>query len=144
MGARSEQLLEPLVVFVQSFPVELCNSGDFLSDSIRLGRWKVLMRRFIGVEKSMRKAKKNIGSKNGLEKACKSGDFTKKEECEAEKWSYSHRIGAKLGLFRKMNSMSTTFMMKTSSGSKRFYDEFASEDQCAENLLNLSILTFYH
>ncbi|MED6199029.1 hypothetical protein PIB30_072139 [Stylosanthes scabra] len=55
-----------------------------------------MMRRFIGVEKSMRKAKKNIGSKNGLEKACKSGDFTKKEECEAEKWSYSHRIGANL------------------------------------------------
>ncbi|MED6121917.1 hypothetical protein PIB30_034776 [Stylosanthes scabra] len=48
------------------------------------------------VEKSMRKAKKNIGSKNGLENACKSGDFTKKEECEAEKWSYSHRIGANL------------------------------------------------
>ncbi|MED6130491.1 hypothetical protein PIB30_001579 [Stylosanthes scabra] len=44
----------------------------------------------------MRKAKKNIGSKNGLEKACKSGDFTKKEECEAEKRSYSHRIGANL------------------------------------------------
>ncbi|MED6198237.1 hypothetical protein PIB30_064257 [Stylosanthes scabra] len=31
----------------------------------------------IGVEKSMRKAKKNTGSKNGVEKACKSGDFTK-------------------------------------------------------------------
>ncbi|MED6116054.1 hypothetical protein PIB30_096508 [Stylosanthes scabra] len=33
-----------------------------------------------GMEKSMRKAKKNIGSKDGLqgmEKACKSGDFTK-------------------------------------------------------------------
>ncbi|MED6181862.1 hypothetical protein PIB30_023223 [Stylosanthes scabra] len=30
-----------------------------------------------GMEKSMRKAKKNIGSKNGVEKACKSGDFTK-------------------------------------------------------------------
>ncbi|MED6140285.1 hypothetical protein PIB30_091685 [Stylosanthes scabra] len=54
------------------------------------------IRQFIGVEKSMRKAKKNIGSKNGLEKACKSGDFTKKEECEADKRSYSHRIGAKL------------------------------------------------
>ncbi|MED6196788.1 hypothetical protein PIB30_050611 [Stylosanthes scabra] len=52
--------------------------------------------KFIGVEKSMRKAKKNIGSKNGLEKACKSGDFTKKEECEAEKRSYSHQIGANL------------------------------------------------
>ncbi|MED6134004.1 hypothetical protein PIB30_033528 [Stylosanthes scabra] len=51
---------------------------------------------FIGVEKSMRKAKKNIGSKNGLEKACKSGDFTKKEECEVETWGYSHRIEAKL------------------------------------------------
>ncbi|MED6134908.1 hypothetical protein PIB30_041312 [Stylosanthes scabra] len=38
--------------------------------------------RFIGVGKSMRKAKKNIGSKNGLEKACKSGDFTKKEDCK--------------------------------------------------------------
>ncbi|MED6207143.1 hypothetical protein PIB30_033059, partial [Stylosanthes scabra] len=50
--------------------------------------------KFIGVEKSMRKAKKNIGSKNDLEKACKSGDFTKKEECEAEKRSYSHQIGA--------------------------------------------------
>ncbi|MED6119964.1 hypothetical protein PIB30_016552 [Stylosanthes scabra] len=48
------------------------------------------------VEKSMRKAKKNIGSKNDLEKACKSGDFTKKEEYEAEKRSYSHRIGANL------------------------------------------------
>ncbi|MED6207387.1 hypothetical protein PIB30_035293 [Stylosanthes scabra] len=56
----------------------------------------VLMRRFIGVEKSMRKAKKNIGSKDGLEKACKSGDFTKKEECKAEKRSYSHRIRANL------------------------------------------------
>ncbi|MED6152437.1 hypothetical protein PIB30_092093 [Stylosanthes scabra] len=44
------------------------------------------------VEKSMRKAKKNIGSKDGLEKACKSGDFTKKEDCEAKKRSYSHRI----------------------------------------------------
>ncbi|MED6222721.1 hypothetical protein PIB30_067074 [Stylosanthes scabra] len=42
MGARSEQFLEPLVVLVQSFPVELCNSGDFLPDSIRLGRLKVL------------------------------------------------------------------------------------------------------
>ncbi|MED6219865.1 hypothetical protein PIB30_039715 [Stylosanthes scabra] len=52
--------------------------------------------KFIGVEKSMRKAKKNIGSKNGLKKACKSGDFTKKEECDTEKRSYSHRIGAKL------------------------------------------------
>ncbi|MED6220279.1 hypothetical protein PIB30_043383 [Stylosanthes scabra] len=51
---------------------------------------------FIGVEKSMRKGKKNIGSKNGLEKACKSRDFTKKEECEVEKWSYSHPIGANL------------------------------------------------
>ncbi|MED6210184.1 hypothetical protein PIB30_061770 [Stylosanthes scabra] len=50
----------------------------------------------LGVEKSMRKAKKNIGSKNGLEKACKSGDFTKKEEREAEKRSYSHRIGSNL------------------------------------------------
>ncbi|MED6164015.1 hypothetical protein PIB30_085552, partial [Stylosanthes scabra] len=50
----------------------------------------------IGVEKSMKKAKKNIGSKDGLEKACKSGDFTKKEECEAEKQSYSHRIRANL------------------------------------------------
>ncbi|MED6132427.1 hypothetical protein PIB30_018817 [Stylosanthes scabra] len=49
-----------------------------------------------GVEKSMRKAKKNIGSKNGLEKACKSEDFVKKEECGAEKRSYSHRIGANL------------------------------------------------
>ncbi|MED6157789.1 hypothetical protein PIB30_026726 [Stylosanthes scabra] len=49
-----------------------------------------------GVDKSIRKAKKSIGSKNGLEKACKSGDFTKKEECEAEKRSYSHRIEAKL------------------------------------------------
>ncbi|MED6163052.1 hypothetical protein PIB30_076281 [Stylosanthes scabra] len=49
-----------------------------------------------GVEKSMRKAKKNIGSKNGLEKACKSGDFTRKKECEAEKRSYSHRIGTNL------------------------------------------------
>ncbi|MED6111979.1 hypothetical protein PIB30_057376 [Stylosanthes scabra] len=57
---------------------------------------KELWLRFIRVEKSMRKAKKNSGSKNGLEKACKSGYFTKKEECEAEKWSYSHRIGAKL------------------------------------------------
>ncbi|MED6207073.1 hypothetical protein PIB30_032421 [Stylosanthes scabra] len=85
----------------------------------------------------MRKAKKNIGSKNGLEKACKSGGFTKKEECEAEKRSYSHRIGAKCGLFGKMNSMSTTFMLKTSSSSTRFYDKFASEDQCAENLLML-------
>ncbi|MED6173252.1 hypothetical protein PIB30_057600 [Stylosanthes scabra] len=46
------------------------------------------------VEKSMRKAKKNIGSKNGLEKACKSGDFTKNEEYEVEKRSYNHRIGA--------------------------------------------------
>ncbi|MED6209570.1 hypothetical protein PIB30_055948 [Stylosanthes scabra] len=51
---------------------------------------------FIGVEKSIRKAKKNIGSKDGLEKACKSRDFTKKEECEAEKRSYSYRIGANL------------------------------------------------
>ncbi|MED6126242.1 hypothetical protein PIB30_076400 [Stylosanthes scabra] len=55
-----------------------------------------LMRRFIWVEKSMRKDKKNIGSKNGLEKACKSRDFTKKEECKAEKRSYSHRIGGNL------------------------------------------------
>ncbi|MED6180337.1 hypothetical protein PIB30_009405 [Stylosanthes scabra] len=31
---------------------------------------------------------------------------------------------------------------ETSSGSKRFHDEFASEDQCAKNLLMLSILTF--
>ncbi|MED6118759.1 hypothetical protein PIB30_005596 [Stylosanthes scabra] len=44
------------------------------------------------VEKSMRKAKKNIGSKNDLEKACKSGDFTKKEECEVEKRSHSHPV----------------------------------------------------
>ncbi|MED6188845.1 hypothetical protein PIB30_089800 [Stylosanthes scabra] len=49
-----------------------------------------------GVEKSMRKAKKNIGSKNGLEKASKSGDFTKKEECDAENRSYSYRTGANL------------------------------------------------
>ncbi|MED6120756.1 hypothetical protein PIB30_024045 [Stylosanthes scabra] len=55
-----------------------------------------LMRRFIGVEKSLKKNKKNIGSKNGLEKACKSGDFAKKKECEAGKRSYSHRIGAYL------------------------------------------------
>ncbi|MED6161045.1 hypothetical protein PIB30_056993 [Stylosanthes scabra] len=55
-----------------------------------------LMRRFIGVEKSMKKAKKNIGSKNGLEKACKSGDFTKKKGCEARKRSYIHQIGANL------------------------------------------------
>ncbi|MED6172349.1 hypothetical protein PIB30_049263 [Stylosanthes scabra] len=57
--------------------------------------------RFIGVEKRMRKAKKNIGSKNGLEKACKSGDFTKKEECEAEKRSYSHQIGARLDSLKR-------------------------------------------
>ncbi|MED6173128.1 hypothetical protein PIB30_056390 [Stylosanthes scabra] len=37
----------------------------------------------------MKKAKKNNGSKNGLEKACKSGDFTKKKECEAEKRRYT-------------------------------------------------------
>ncbi|MED6218123.1 hypothetical protein PIB30_024003 [Stylosanthes scabra] len=36
-----------------------------------------LHQRFIGVKKNMRKSKKNIGSKNGLEKACESGDFTK-------------------------------------------------------------------
>ncbi|MED6155969.1 hypothetical protein PIB30_010314 [Stylosanthes scabra] len=30
-----------------------------------------------GVEKSMRKAKKNIGSKDGIEKACESGGLTK-------------------------------------------------------------------
>ncbi|MED6107178.1 hypothetical protein PIB30_011446 [Stylosanthes scabra] len=48
----------------------------------------------------------------------------------------------KLGLFGKMNSISTTFMLKNSSSSKRFSDEFASEDECAENLLMLSILTF--
>ncbi|MED6122362.1 hypothetical protein PIB30_039034 [Stylosanthes scabra] len=35
------------------------------------------MERLIGVEKRMKKAKKNIGSKDGLEKACESGDFTK-------------------------------------------------------------------
>ncbi|MED6193917.1 hypothetical protein PIB30_023582 [Stylosanthes scabra] len=35
--------------------------------------------RFIEIEKSMRKAKKNIGSKDGLE-TCKSGYFTKKQE----------------------------------------------------------------
>ncbi|MED6225205.1 hypothetical protein PIB30_091464 [Stylosanthes scabra] len=51
---------------------------------------------------------------------------------------------SELGLFRKMNSMSTTFMLKTSSGSKRFYEEFTSEDQCAEILLMLSILTSCH
>ncbi|MED6163886.1 hypothetical protein PIB30_084371, partial [Stylosanthes scabra] len=48
------------------------------------------------IEKTMRKAKKNIGSKDGLDKACKSGDFIKKKEIEAEKRSYSHRIGANL------------------------------------------------
>ncbi|MED6137145.1 hypothetical protein PIB30_062226, partial [Stylosanthes scabra] len=48
------------------------------------------------VKKSMRKAKKNIRSKNGLEKACKSEDFTKKKECEAGKRSYSHQIEANL------------------------------------------------
>ncbi|MED6146371.1 hypothetical protein PIB30_033879 [Stylosanthes scabra] len=42
MGARCEQLLEPLVVFVQSFPVKLCNPRDFLSDGISLGRREVL------------------------------------------------------------------------------------------------------
>ncbi|MED6174257.1 hypothetical protein PIB30_067375 [Stylosanthes scabra] len=51
---------------------------------------------FIEIEKSMRKAKKDIRSKDGLEKACKSGDSTKKKECKAEKKSYSHRIGANL------------------------------------------------
>ncbi|MED6159737.1 hypothetical protein PIB30_044975, partial [Stylosanthes scabra] len=47
MGARSEQFLESLVVLVQSFPVELCNSGNFLSDSVRLGRWKVLFQELL-------------------------------------------------------------------------------------------------
>ncbi|MED6212256.1 hypothetical protein PIB30_081555 [Stylosanthes scabra] len=40
-----------------------------------------------GMEKSMRKAKKNIGSKDGLEgmeKACKSGDFTKEARVRSE------------------------------------------------------------
>ncbi|MED6194918.1 hypothetical protein PIB30_033038 [Stylosanthes scabra] len=58
-------------------------------------------------------------------------------ELQSSDWS-------KLGHVGNMNSISTTFMLKTSSGSKRFYDEFASEDQCAENLLMLSILTFFY
>ncbi|MED6184247.1 hypothetical protein PIB30_045641 [Stylosanthes scabra] len=40
---------------------------------------KMLINGYIvkGMEKIMRKANKNIGSKDGVEKACKSGDFTK-------------------------------------------------------------------
>ncbi|MED6133568.1 hypothetical protein PIB30_029358 [Stylosanthes scabra] len=49
----------------------------------------------IGIEKSMRKAKKNIGSKDGLEKACEKIS-QKKQECEGDKRSYSHRIGANM------------------------------------------------
>ncbi|MED6160439.1 hypothetical protein PIB30_051527 [Stylosanthes scabra] len=82
---------------LQAFQIE--TRGQYEDMNTRLGRVERGLRAihdYIGVEKSMRKAKKNIGSKNGLEKACKSGDFTKKEECEVEKRSYSHRIGANL------------------------------------------------
>ncbi|MED6181863.1 hypothetical protein PIB30_023224 [Stylosanthes scabra] len=97
-----------------------------------------------GMDKSMRKAKKNIGSKNGVEKACKSGDFTKETKMRSIENELYSSDWSKLGLFGKMNSMSTNFMLNTSFGSKRFYDKFASEDQCAENPQMLSILTSCH
>ncbi|MED6126708.1 ATP-dependent DNA helicase II subunit 2 [Stylosanthes scabra] len=74
--------------------VDESNDGDNCLKALEI--LEAIRKRFIGIEKSTRKAKKNIGSKDGLEKACKSGDFTKKKECEAEKRSYSHRIGANL------------------------------------------------